>query len=148
MNQTVIKDDLFEALKDKEYRLELPVSNVSHDIGLTGLKNLLKEDFILAQQADGSYRIAKYIDGVVHQYRFKVGNSDPQINLTSKIVEFLMTGTITSFDTGGNTDIHNLPLPMYTVETFDGDFSPVVKLKNGKKALLTSDGIVEGVQMD
>lgn len=140
-------EELFEQLNGKEHTLRVTQSCVTHKLTRQGLKNLFDQNPILVQNEDGTYGIRTYVDGVTHMYHYRVGNSDPQINVTGFWQEYLQTGDIASIDTGNNTQIHNLPLPIYNVDFFDSMLVPCVQLKNGKRGLLTVDGIVEGIEM-
>lgn len=140
-------EELFEQLNGKEHVLRVTQSCVTHKLTRQGLKNLFDQNPILVQNDDGTYGIRTYVDGVTHMYHYRVGNNDPQINVTGFWQEYLQTGDIASIDTGNNTQLHNLPLPIYNVDFFDSMLVPCVQLKNGKRGLLTTDGIVEGIEM-
>jgi hypothetical protein len=140
-------EELFEQLNGKEHTLRVTQSCVTHKLTRQGLKNLFDQNPILVQNEDGTYGIRTYVDGVTHMYHYRVGNNDPQINVTGFWQEYLQTGDIASIDTGNNTQMHQLPLPIYNVDFFDSMLVPCVQLKNGKRGLLTVDGIVEGIEM-
>lgn len=83
----------------------------------------------------------------VTHYCLKTGNSDESISLTPYFLEYLETGKVTEHLDEYTDNVHMIPLPIYPVISYLGQYVPCVALKDGTRALINGDNIIKGVKL-
>ena len=136
------------------------VTHVSQEIMISDLPTVFSQKLILLPLSETSplystedfpeqYEPVHYDEStnVVTHYILKSGDEGDSTSITSYLIEFLETGKVTPRKSNGSTNIHNIPLPAYPIEEYNGEYVPCVLLKNNKRAIIEPNGnIIEGVE--
>lgn len=144
----------------KAYKPRASVQHKTNTIELSDLVSKLRanEKFVLNKLDETS---SLHIDAIKPQYellqvneqtkeishiKLKTGQNVQAVGISDMIQEFIQTGNIT-IRNASNTNMHNIPIPGYTVEEYNNTKAPVVKLKNGRKAIIVNGEIIEGATL-
>lgn len=127
---------------------------------VTHLPEVFKKDLVLIQLDESStlynpenpqeqYELVHVEPGdltVVTHYEVKSPSHQKALNITECYQEYLATGKVSVLEIKDNTNIHNIPIPAYTLEMWNGEYVPCVLLNNGKRALVVDGEFIEGVE--
>ena len=141
--------------------LKPSVIHVSEEISISDLPSIFSQKLILLPLSETSplystedfpeqYEPVHYNESnnTVTHYILKSGDEADSTSITSYLIEFLETGKVTPRASKGSTNIHNVPLPAYPIEEYNGEYVPCVLLTNNKRAIIEPNGnIIEGVEL-
>ena len=141
--------------------LKPSVIHVSEEISISDLPSIFSQKLILLPLSETSplystedfpeqYEPVHYNESnnTVTHYILKSGDEGDSTSITSYLLEFLETGKVTPRASKGSTNIHNVPLPAYPIEEYNGEYVPCVLLTNNKRAIIEPNGtIIEGVEL-
>lgn len=141
--------------------LKPSVIHVSEEISISDLPSIFSQKLILLPLSETSplystedfpeqYEPVHYNESnnTVTHYILKSGDESDSTSITSYLIEFLETGKVTPRASKGSTNIHNVPLPAYPIEEYNGEYVPCVLLTNNKRAIIEPNGnIIEGVEL-
>lgn len=141
--------------------LKPSVIHVSEEISISDLPSIFSQKLILLPLSETSplystedfpeqYEPVHYNESnnTVTHYILKSGDEGDSTSITSYLIEFLETGKVTPRASKGSTNIHNVPLPAYPIEEYNGKYVPCVLLTNNKRAIIEPNGnIIEGVEL-
>lgn len=82
----------------------------------------------------------------ITHYNLKTADFGDSISITTYFIEFLETGNVTERLAEGGSQVHLMPLPIYTITENLGNYVPCVRLKDGTRALIDNETIIPGVQ--
>ena len=142
-------------------KLEPSIIHIAQEISISDLPSIFSQKLILLRLSESSplystedfpeqYEPVHYDESTntVTHYILKSGDSGDSTSITSYLIEFLETGKVTPRVSKGTTNIHNIPLPAYPIEEYNGEYVPCVLLKNNKRAIIKPNGnIIEGVEL-
>ena len=137
------------------------VIHVSEEISISDLPSIFSQKLILLPLSETSplystddfpeqYEPVHYNESnnTVTHYILKSGDEGDSTSITSYLIEFLETGKVTHRASKSSTNIHNVPLPAYPIEEYNGEYVPCVLLTNNKRAIIEPNGnIIEGVEL-
>ena len=141
--------------------LKPSVIHVSEEISISDLPSIFSQKLILLPLSETSplystedfpeqYEPVHYNESnnTVTHYILKSGDEGDSTSITSYLLEFLETGKVTPRASKGSTNIHNVPLPAYPIEEYNGEYVPCVLLTNNKRAIIEPNGnIIEGFEL-
>lgn len=102
---------------------------------------------LLVPSGDNKYTLMSYdTDAIIH-YELKTGSTEPLVDVTELLREYLKVGYVSGTVEQPDTQAHMLPIPAYNVEVFAKTFTTVVRMKDGRRALIKPNGeLIYGVQ--
>lgn len=110
---------------------------------------------LLAPSGENKYTLMSYDnDAIIHydndaiiHYELKTGSTEPLVDVTELLREYLKVGYVSGTVEQPDTQAHMLPIPAYNVEVFAKTFTTVVRMKDGRRALIKPNGeLIYGVQ--
>lgn len=102
---------------------------------------------LLVPSGDNKYTLMSYDNDAIIHYKLKTGSTEPLVDVTELLREYLKVGYVSGTVEQPDTQAHMLPIPAYNVEVFAKTFTTVVRMKDGRRALIKPNGeLIYGVQ--
>lgn len=102
---------------------------------------------LLVPAGDNKYTLMSYDNDTIIHYELKTGSTEPLVDVTELLREYLKVGYVSGTVEQPDTQAHMLPIPAYNVEVFAKTFTTVVRMKDGRRALIKPNGeLIYGVQ--
>ena len=102
---------------------------------------------LLVPSGDNKYTLMSYDNDAIIHYERKTGSTEPLGDVTELLREYLKVGYVSGTVEQPDTQAHMLPIPAYNVEVFAKTFTTVVRMKDGRRALIKPNGeLIYGVQ--
>lgn len=139
----------FEEWKSKQKPTRL-INHRHEQVKIEELLTIFESKLALIPRKDGSYELVTYVEDdeltIIH-YKLETPYETELVTINDYYKQWLSTGNINLVTNQDNTQMHTVPIPHYSVGHWNDQLALCVKLKNGHKALLTQEGIVEGCLM-
>lgn len=102
---------------------------------------------LLVPSGDNKYTLMSYDNDAIIHYELKTDSTEPLVDVTELLREYLKVGYVSGTVEQPDTQAHMLPIPAYNVEVFAKTFTTVVRMKDGRRALIKPNGeLIYGVQ--
>lgn len=102
---------------------------------------------LLVPSGDNKYTLMSYDNDAIIHYELKTGSTEHLVDVTELLREYLKVGYVSGTVEQPDTQAHMLPIPAYNVEVFAKTFTTVVRMKDGRRALIKPNGeLIYGVQ--
>lgn len=102
---------------------------------------------LLVPSGDNKYTLMSYDNDAIIHYERKTGSTELLVDVTELLREYLKVGYVSGTVEQPDTQAHMLPIPAYNVEVFAKTFTTVVRMKDGRRALIKPNGeLIYGVQ--
>lgn len=93
-----------------------------------------------------TYILMSHENGTIIHYELKTGSHELLVDVSDLLREYLKVGYVQGTVEQPDTQAHMLPLPVYNVEVFAKTFTTVVRMKDGRRALIKPNGeLIYGV---
>ena len=83
---------------------------------------------------------------IITHYNVKTADFGDSTSITTYFMEYLDTGNVTERVAEGGSQVHLMPLPIYTISENLGKYVPCVRLKDGTRALIDDTTIIPGIK--
>lgn len=126
----------------KNYKPQERIKHVTRELNsISELAKIIDESFIFLPRGENVYEMVQVkSDGSeMTHIQVKTPLQEEEINVSEQLQESLLYGQIRIQTTQPDTDIHNLPLPIYNLDYFNGQLMPCVELKTGQRAMAGSE---------
>lgn len=123
-------------------------TNQTREITNQELGTLLSSGKVfLVPSSEDTYILMSHENGSIIHYELKTGSQEPLVDVSDLLREYLKVGYVQGTIDQPDTQAHMLPLPAYNVEVFAKTFTTVVRMKDGRRALIKPNGeLIYGVQ--
>lgn len=102
---------------------------------------------LLVPSGENKYTLMSYDNDAIIHYELKTSSTEPIVDVTELLREYLKVGYVSGTVEQPDTQAHMLPIPAYNVEVFAKTFTTVVRMKDGRRALIKPNGeLIYGVQ--
>lgn len=108
---------------------------------ISELAKIMDEQFVFLPRGENVYEMVQVkSDGSeITHIQVKTPLQEAEIDVSEQLQESLLYGQIRIQVTQPDTNIHNLPLPIYNIDYFNGQIMPCVELKTGQRAMAGSE---------